>query len=547
MFAGLIIALLATSCTIINPSTSSQTNSSNSSSLISSSNTSSSSSISSTSVVSSSSSNSSNSSSLISSSSSSSSSANTNTNLTVESTAPNYYNDLAGLSGDNLSTSLSTLITTTHTTTTTYDQIRHMYKYSDLAPSGKMLTFYAHAEINGDWDGGISYNREHVWPQSLGWFKTNDAGADLHHVRPTLPSINSTRNNNPYGEVDKTKAKEVIENSYLGGYLYNGYFEPLDHSKGDVARILLYLNVRYDYEIAQNKKDILTVVESMDLLLKWNELDPVDDHEMLRNNYVFSVQGNRNPFIDHPEFVDMIYDKTYSGEGALLDKNGANGSLTVEQKVERVETAINSIGTITLDSENVILTAEKLYESLTSEEKALVNKDLVAKLTSARETYEKLVEEENNNQNQPDVEGLLARFDFGDKGDATHKDGTDQGTSKEYKVNSYTLKLTNMSKVFGGAYDAQGNSCLKLGTSKVVGSFSFTVDEGVNKVIINVAQYKANKTVVNINGKEYTISSASNDGEYEAIEIDTSTNKTINFTTVTGGVRCMINSIEFCK
>lgn len=524
VFAGLLLVVLASSCTIVNPSTSSNHNSSSSQSSPISSN------LSSTSEVK---------------PSSSSSSSSVSGNLTVESSAPAYYNDLTGLSGDNLSYALSTLITSTHSTITTYDQIRHMYKYSDLGPTGKMLTFYAHAEINGEWDGGNSYNREHVWPQSLGWFTTKDAGADLHHVRPSLPDINSVRNNNPYGEVDKQKAKEVKDGTYLGGYLHDGYFEPLDHSKGDVARILLYLNVRYDDEIASQNKNILTVVKSMDLLLKWNELDPVDDYEMLRNNYVFSVQGNRNPFIDHPEFVDMIYDKSYSGEGALLDKEGANGQLTVEQKIERVETAINSIGTVSLEKENAILVAEKLYNALSNDEKALVNKDILAKLTSARETYNKLKEEENNNQGNPDIDGLLARFDFGDNGNASHVDGIDLGTSSSYVVGDYTLKLTNMSKVFGKAFDQKGNSCLKLGTKSVAGTFSFTVDASVNKVIINVAQYKANKTIVNINGKDYTITTASDNGEYTAIEIDTSTNKNVEFTTVSGGYRCMINSIEF--
>jgi len=139
----------------------------------------------------------------------------------------------------------------------------------------------------------------------------------------------------------------------------------------------------------------------------------------------------------------------------------------------------------------------------------------------------------------------VATFDFGANGNAAHVDGNAFGSTKSYTNDGYTLALTGLSKVYGPAYDAKGNSCIKLGTSSTVGSFSFTVPEDVTKVIIYVAKYKANTTKININGTEYTISGASNNGVYDAIEIDTTTTKTITFKTVSGGVRAMINTIEF--
>ncbi len=145
---------------------------------------------------------------------------------------------------------------------------------------------------------------------------------------------------------------------------------------------------------------------------------------------------------------------------------------------------------------------------------------------------------------EPVVE-TLATFTFGDNGSASHVDGSDLGASTSYTEGNYTLSLTGMSKVFGPAYDATGNSCIKLGTSKVVGTFSFTVDENVTEVIIYVAGYKANSTNINVNGEAYTVTSASNNGEYTAIVVDTTTTKTVTFTTVSGGVRCMIDSIVF--
>ena len=136
-------------------------------------------------------------------------------------------------------------------------------------------------------------------------------------------------------------------------------------------------------------------------------------------------------------------------------------------------------------------------------------------------------------------------FDFGANGSAAHVDGNDLGSSKTYTSGAYTLNLTSLNKVYGPAYDAKGNSCIKLGTSSVVGSFSFTVPEDVTEVTIYVAKYKSNTTKITVNGTAYTLTKNSNDGAYDAIVVDTTTTKTISFATVTGGVRAMINTIEF--
>ena len=139
----------------------------------------------------------------------------------------------------------------------------------------------------------------------------------------------------------------------------------------------------------------------------------------------------------------------------------------------------------------------------------------------------------------------LAVFEFGANGNAAHVDGNDLGASKSYSENGYTLALTGVSKVYGPAYDATGNSCIKLGTSKVIGEFTFTVPAEVTKVVIKVAGYKANTATVSINGTNYSVSTASNNGAYTDIEIDTTTTKTITFATVSSSYRAMINSITF--
>ena len=136
-------------------------------------------------------------------------------------------------------------------------------------------------------------------------------------------------------------------------------------------------------------------------------------------------------------------------------------------------------------------------------------------------------------------------FEFGANGSATHADGNDLGKSKPYTASGYTLNLTDMEKVYGGAFDAKGNSCIKLGTSSVVGKISFTVPDDVTSVVINIAKYKTNTTKIKVNGVDYTLTKNSNDGAYDAITVDTSVEKTVTLTTVSGGVRAMVDSIVF--
>ena len=146
--------------------------------------------------------------------------------------------------------------------------------------------------------------------------------------------------------------------------------------------------------------------------------------------------------------------------------------------------------------------------------------------------------------------GTSATFEFGANnavdsvGESNHEDGNDLGTSKSYTENGYTLDLETMSKVYGPAFDGAGNSCIKLGTSKYIGSFMFTVPDDVTSVTIFVAKYKTEAAAVTVAEKEYTLTKNSNDGEYDVIVVDTSSEKTISFS-ISSGKRCMINTIVF--
>lgn len=172
-----------------------------------------------------------------------------------------------------------------------------------------IILFYTHESVVGTWDGGNTWNREHVWCQSYGCPESSHQGSDLHQIRPADYSQNSSRGNTPYGDIANTVANEKHDSDtgILFGYANSQYFEPLDDMKGDVARILFYLIMHYEDEIEQTGHDIDDVAQSMEMLLAWNDLDPVDDYEIQRNTEVFEIQGNYNPFIDNPDYADMIW------------------------------------------------------------------------------------------------------------------------------------------------------------------------------------------------------------------------------------------------
>ena len=205
-----------------------------------------------------------------------------------------YYNSFDfSLMDNNLFLELRDLITKTHTKQITYGDLRYntiSRADASLTDSSKIVLIYSRKEVSSTWDSGTTWNREHVWPQSVGWWgeaknSSKSAGSDLHHVRPENPSVNSSRGNKAFG----TK---------------QGQYLPVDEAKGDVARILFYMLTRYQ---ETDSKSIKVVAESMEMLLEWNKLDPVDNLEIQRNNVAEEVQGNRNPFIDYPELADNIW------------------------------------------------------------------------------------------------------------------------------------------------------------------------------------------------------------------------------------------------
>ena len=220
----------------------------------------------------------------------------------------NEYDVLSEKSSTEIKHALSTLMKNTHSYTSSYNDCHYKADRTDCEnEDGRVSLIYTgYSATMSQWNG---WNREHVWPQSLGGGNTSGGGADLHHIRPSDAVVNSTRGNKKYGNTNGGTAKYGSNpaTGYLGGYYTSTYFEPLDNVKGDVARIVLYVWVRWGS--SWDADSVTEVFQSVDVLLAWMELDPVDTWELGRNEVVQDIQGNRNVFIDYPEYAWLLFNK----------------------------------------------------------------------------------------------------------------------------------------------------------------------------------------------------------------------------------------------
>lgn len=163
---------------------------------------------------------------------------------------------------------------------------------------------------------GDCYNREHIIPQSV--FNSNaPMVSDAHFITPTDGKVNGMRSNYPHGTVGT--ATWVSKNgSKLGSSAVAGYsgtvFEPIDAFKGDIARMYFYFATRYENNVASysyamfdSSSEQVFTTPFLNMLLTWNAQDPVDAREIARNNAIYARQNNRNPYIDHPEYVQAVW------------------------------------------------------------------------------------------------------------------------------------------------------------------------------------------------------------------------------------------------
>ena len=236
-----------------------------------------------------------------------------------------YYQSANGKSGMALKTAMHTIIK--QHTNIGYNGLWTAYYTTDQRADGYLRDWYScttNYVIGGDKQGnsykkeGDSYNREHTVPQN--WFnEASPMKADVVHVVPTDGYVNNRRGSYPFGEVNNIDYQSNQGYSKLGSCKSAGYngtvFEPNDEIKGDIARIYFYMATCYQDKCGNWGGNIFTstglVTWEMNVMKAWSEQDPIDDVEIARNNAVYEVQGNRNPFVDYPGLENYIWgDKT---------------------------------------------------------------------------------------------------------------------------------------------------------------------------------------------------------------------------------------------
>ena len=256
----------------------------------------------------------------------------------------NYYNNALGKSDEALMSALRSIIRS-HKEVSYSSGLLNAFAIADVDNQGYIIDIYSNCRYRPSDNGssashvGEGYNREHSFPRS--WFggEVSPMNTDVFHIYPTDIRVNSQRGNNPYGVCangTRLSYGSYVAKGKLGNSTYPGYsgvvFEPDDEYKGDLARTYFYMATCYKNELpswpgsaqldyARNKYKAFSTW-TINMLMEWTRLDPVSEKEIKRNEAVYGIQGNRNPFIDHPELAEFIWGnmqgKPWNGSGEVI-------------------------------------------------------------------------------------------------------------------------------------------------------------------------------------------------------------------------------------
>jgi len=274
-----------------------------------------------------------------------------------------YYDQAADLSGAQLKAALHDIISDhirypyTSTTTDVWDLLKATDEDPDN-PDNVILLYTGRSQAKTENSGESSstgsnrWNREHVWSKSHGFPAEQDtAYTDIHHLRPADESVNSSRNNLDFDNGGTAHVEATA------CFYDEDSWEPRDAVKGDIARMMFYMAVRYDpgYHTDNSLYDLELVDETgydigdppglprfgkLSTLIQWHLQDPVDAFEQNRNEVIYGYQGNRNPFIDHPEWVESIFSAQLSSNTRV---DFSQNSLSVEEEAGVVSLTLSII------------------------------------------------------------------------------------------------------------------------------------------------------------------------------------------------------------
>ena len=428
-----------------------------------------------------------------------------------------YYRSANGLKGRALKTKLSGIIENPRNVG--YTGLYEAYKKTDTRPDGYVRDWYSNVtnfrhciDNKGSYSKeGDMYNREHSVPQS--WFSGSGIKSDIVHVLPTDGYVNNRRSNYPFGEVRSATYTSANGYSKLGSCATEGYsgtvFEPNDEIKGDIARIYFYMITRYESTCGSWGHDVFTNTYpgltrwTLNMMMRWSKQDPVDEREIERNNAVYEVQGNRNPYVDYPgleeytwgDKVDVAF--SYDNfEGAEIDPSYVHEPVfshtggTFVQSVE-VTMSTNTAGAdiyYTTDGSDATPRATLYTGAITITEtttlKAVAVKgDNMSRQTSATFT---IVEEDPT---QPVETGDVVFYESFDECDGVGGSGTN------WQDASGTFEADNDGWQYSGAF--AGNQCARFGSgskSGIVSTPQITLTSATSTLTFMAAPYNNDGT-----------------------------------------------------
>lgn len=313
-----------------------------------------------------------------------------------------YYNSANGLSGASLKTALSSIITNGHQDKG-YNGLWTGYKTTDIDKNyendGSIMDIYSEKPSGADpykYTPGTNqcgtysvegncYNREHIVPQSL-FNESSPMVSDIHFIRATDGKVNGMRSNYPFGKVGSATFTSK-NGSKLGSSSSSGYagtvFEPIDEFKGDVARMIFYFVTRYQSKLSSFSSGNMLGSSpfpglqtwELNVLLAWHNQDPVSATEIARNNASYSYQGNRNPFIDNPNYVNQIWGTSNPGTTDPGTPIPNPGTGCVNETFENIPAANASYTTRTWTGSGISWTATDARTDQTINNKSITVRD----------------------------------------------------------------------------------------------------------------------------------------------------------------------------
>ncbi len=328
--------------------------------------------------------------------------------LNINGQQTGYYNNTDGKSGDELKAALNDIIK--GHTPFTYRSAKYIFNLSDADPnnsSNVILVYTGRSHPNDDYGTGGNYiNREHVWAKSHGSFADwMPMDGDVHNLKPADASVNVAKSNKDFDDGG------VQHDEATGCYFTDSTWEARDEVKGDIARIIFYMSTRYEGNDGEIDLEVVDWNNTfphaehgkLSTLLEWNLLDPPDDFERNRNNVIFSFQKNRNPFIDNPEFAQLMW-----GGGTASDVH-------VEDLAQMPEVVfpgdIVEISAVITSTGGAVSSATiywgTSYESLTNQIEMAADGDVytvsIPEQIGGQTIYYKIVATDGTNENAPIV------------------------------------------------------------------------------------------------------------------------------------------------